>query len=372
MKRSLLGLLIVVVLAGYVGTLIARDPGYVLITYQDYSLQTSLWVMAGLLILFSLGVYVLLRLWRLLTRSGSMVQGWQASRKESRANELSQKGFALLAEGEFGRARKFLDSGTKGAESDGINYLAAARAAEDAGDSEGRETYLRLAEESDNRLGRARCVVTAELALIRGDADGALAALEGIKPNAHVAFLTRRALLKKGDWREMLRRLPELKKAGAAEGLEKQAAVLGLSHWKDDNGALNELFKSLSSETRGDSDVISAYAINLSDRAHAEPIIRAAIKKSWESNLVALYGLADETTLATRKKQAEKWLKQHPDDGALQYCLGCLHLASGDNNLAKEALNRAKDLGFEEAKSKLAEAYAATNDFQNAYELVKD
>lgn len=371
MKRSLLAILIVVVLAGYLGTLIARDPGYVLITYQDYSLQTSLWVMFGLLIAFSLGVYVLIRLWRLLTRSGSMVQGWRANRKESRANELSQKGFALLAEGEFDRARKFLDSGTKGDQSDGINYLAAARAADDVGDSEARETYLRLAEESDTKLGRARCVVTAELALIRGDADGALAALEGIKLNAHVAFLTRRALVKKGDWREMLRRLAELKKAGAAEGLEKQAAILGLSHWKNDNGALNELFKSLSSEARQDPDVIGAYTLNLSDRAHSESVLRAAIKKSWNPALVALYGLSDETTLPTRKKHAEKWLKQHADDAALQYCLGCLHLAAGDNNLAKEALNRAQELGFDGTKPKLAEAYAAANDFQKAYELAK-
>ena len=38
------GLLIVIIFAGILGTLIARDPGYILIVYQDYSLQTSLWV----------------------------------------------------------------------------------------------------------------------------------------------------------------------------------------------------------------------------------------------------------------------------------------------------------------------------------------
>ncbi len=368
MKRSLFLILVVIVLAGYLGTLIARDPGYVLITYQDYSLQTSLWVMLGLIAAFSAGVYFLLRLWRLFMRSGSMVQGWRADRAETRANKLSQKGFTLLAEGEFDRARKFLDSGTKGDSSDGINYLAAARAANDAGDNESRETYLRLAEESDNKLGRARSVVTAELALMRGDPDGALAALESVKFNPHVAFLTRRALLKKGDWREILKRLPELKKAGAAEGLEKEAAILGLSHWKDDNGALNELFKSLSSDTRQDASVISAYTMNLSDRAHAEPVLRAAIKKSWQPELVALYGMADDSTLASRMKQAEKWLKQHPDDAALHYCLGCLHLAAGDNNLAKESLNRSQELGFD-ANAKLAEAHAALGDYQQAYLL---
>lgn len=370
MKRSLLYILIVVVLAGYLGTLIARDPGYVLVTYQDYSLQTSLWVMLGLIAVFSLGVYVLLRLWRLFMRSGRMVQGWREDRRENRATKLSRKGFTLLAEGEFDRARKFLDSGTRGDSSDGINYLAAARAANDIGDSESRETYLRLAEESDHNLGKARAVVAAELALMRGDADGAMAAMESVKFNAHVALLTRRALLRKGDWREILKRLPELKKAGAAEGLEKEAAILGLAHWKDDNGALNELFKSLSSETRQDPAVISAYTLNLSDRSHAEPVLRAAIRNSWQPELVALYGLADEKTLPNRIKQAEKWLKQHADDAALQYCIGCLHLFSGEINLAKEALNLSQELGFEDAKTKLAEAHAAAGDYQRAYDFL--
>ncbi len=372
MKRSLLGVLIVIVLGGYLGTLIARDPGYVLITYQDYSLQTSLWVLLGLLVVFSLALYVLLRVWRLLSRSGSMVQGWRADRRESRADKLSQKGFTLLAEGEFNRARKFLDSGTRGDQSDGINYLAAARAANDAGDSESRETYLRLAEERDNNLGKARSVVSAELALMRGDAQGALDALANVKLNHHVASLVRRALLRKGDWKEMLRRLPELKKAGVADGLEQEAAILGLAHWKDDNGALNELFKSLSSEARQSSAVISAYAMNLSDRSHAEPVLRSAIKKSWQPELVALYGFTDESTIALRKKHVGKWLKQHEDDPALHYCQGCLHLASEEFNLAKESLNRAKDLGFDDAKIKLAEAHAATGDYEQAYLLTQE
>ena len=371
MKRSLLAILIIVVLAGYVGTLIARDPGYVLISYRDYAMQTSLWVMLGLILVFALSVYLLLRLWRLLRQGGSLVQGWRADRHESRANRLSRKGLTLLLEGEFDRGRKFLDSGTSGDPSDGINYLAAARAANEAGDDESRETYLRLAEESNHELDRARSVVSAELALTRGDADGALMALDGVKVNGHVALLIRRALRKKGDWREMLRRLPELKKAGATQELEKDAAIIGLGHWKDDNGALNELYQSLSTEARQDVGVISAYTLNLSDRSHAEPVLRSAIRKAWQPELVALYGLSDEKTLSTRKKHAGKWQKQYPDDAALQYCLGCLHLMSGDHNLAREALNRALALGFDDARAKLAEAFAASEDYQKAYDFIR-
>ncbi len=54
MKRGLLLLLVVIAVAGYLGTLIARDPGYVLLAYDGYSMQTSLWVLVGLFLGFFL------------------------------------------------------------------------------------------------------------------------------------------------------------------------------------------------------------------------------------------------------------------------------------------------------------------------------
>ena len=371
MKLWLLVMLMVVVLAGYLGTLIARDPGYVLISYRDYAMQTSLWVMLGFILVFALGVYLLLRLWRLLRSGGGMFQGWQAGRRERRAKQLSEKGLMLLAEGEFERARRFLDSSVLGDESDGIHYLAVARAANDAGDDAGRKKYLKLAEESNRELARAASVVGAELALMRGDADAALRTLDGVKVNGHVAALIGRALRRQGDWREMLRRLPELKKAGKAQGLEKEAAIMGLNRWQDDNGALNELFKSLSAEARQDADVIAAYARNLSDKSHAEPVLRSAINRSWQPELVALYGLSDQQTLATRNRHAGKWRKEHPQDAALLYCIGCLHLAGGDHRLAREALQPALELGFADARARLAETFAADGDYQRAYDFAR-
>jgi len=50
MKRSLVVLLVLIVAAGWLGTLIAEDPGYVLITYGEHSVQTGLWVFFGVVI----------------------------------------------------------------------------------------------------------------------------------------------------------------------------------------------------------------------------------------------------------------------------------------------------------------------------------
>ena len=43
MRRVLIYLVIALVVGGAVGTLMSRDPGYVLVSYADMSLETSLW-----------------------------------------------------------------------------------------------------------------------------------------------------------------------------------------------------------------------------------------------------------------------------------------------------------------------------------------
>ena len=58
MKLGLLLAVVAVVLGGLIGTLVVRDPGYVLLSYGDMAFETSLWFSLVLLVL----AYLLLRL----------------------------------------------------------------------------------------------------------------------------------------------------------------------------------------------------------------------------------------------------------------------------------------------------------------------
>ena len=91
--------------------------------------------------------------------------------------------------------------------------------------------------------------------------------------------------------------------------------------------------------------MLSQYVKSLSYKAHAEPLLRAAIKRSWDSGYVSLYGDADFDTLKARRKAAEGWLKLHEEDPALHYCLGCLYELSNEPNLARESFTRSVELG---------------------------
>ena len=372
MKRGLFILLIVIVVAGCLGTLIARDPGYVFVAYDGYSMQTSLWVLVGLFLGFFLAAYLLFWSVGFFRYSSGVVREWKGAKKEVRTSRLARKGLTLLAEGEFDRARKFLDRSGENNDSKGMNLLSAARAANNQGDHEGRETYLRQAVETDPSLSRAAIVLSAELALRRRDPAAALAALNSIKLNRYAAEMKLQALKMSDDWRSSMVALAGLRKLLETEPFENELALTGLRAEAGNDAQLNALFKSLGANTRNSREVLSQYVQSLSYKAHAEPLLRSAIKRSWDSDYVSLYGDADFDTLKVRRKAAEGWLKQHEEDPALHYCLGCLYELSNEAGMARESFARSVELGGSlKGHEKLGFLLARNGDFESSSKHLK-
>lgn len=375
MNRALLILLVVVVAAGYLGTLIARDPGYVLVAYDGFAMQTSLWVLLGLLLFITLVAYVLLRVTGVMRRAPAAYRDWRGLKKTQKAYDLTFKGQRLLAEGEYERARKFLDSGSPSNEAKALNFLAAARAADQMGDGAARESYLRQAEELAPEFTRAKNVVAAELAIARGEPEAALPLLEDAKLNEHILHVKQQAIQATGRWSDTLAALPEIRSAdpAGALSLEKTAAISGLADDSLSDEDRHNLFRHLSAELKKDPGLIALYVRGLEDRDVVEPVLRAALKKSWDAELVALYGDMGDGSLGIRLKNAESWQKSHSTDPALQYCLGRIYEQSGEPSLAKECYARSVDLGGPiDATIRLAELMAAAGQFERSVTLYRD
>jgi HemY protein len=372
MKRGLILLLVVIVVAGYLGTLIARDPGYVLVAYDGYSMQTSLWVLVGLLLGLVFVIYLLFRSFSFFRYGSVVLREWGAVKKEARSSRLSLKGLVLLTEGEFDRALKFLGVAGDNSDAKGMNFLSAARAASNQGDHQARETYLRQAVETDPSLSRAAIVLSAELSLRRKDPAAALTALDSIKLNRYAAEMKLQALKMSDDWRASMASLPELRKLLQTEPFENEIALIGLKAEAGNDTELNELFKSLGPSARYSREVLSQYVQSLSYKAHAEPLLRAAIKRSWDSCYVLLYGDADFDTLKARRKAAESWLKLHGEDQALHYCLGCLYELSNEPNKARKSFARSVELGgAHKSHEKLGLLLAQNGEFESSAQHLK-
>lgn len=370
MKRLVVLSLCCVVFAGWLGTLVARDPGYVLIAYQDYMFQTSLWIMVALVWVTGVVLYYLFRLIRLVLVSQSSLRDWQAGRKTKRAHDLSHKGMALLASGEYSRAEKYLLSGADQHDQPGTYYIAAAKAAEAQQHSEQRETLLRKAVEVDAELSVAASISAAEMAAARGDWQRCLDSLRNVKVNDLVLRLQKRALCELEDWQALVDLLPVLRSAGLVSfEFEKTLALHRLTAKKLADDRRTKLYKKLAESVRTDPEIVMCFVQSITDERTAEVNLRRAIKKDWQPRYIQAYATLGSTTLATRIKQAESWLKKH-DDADVNFALATMYETAGEHAKARAACQKSIDqTPSQRSVSMMANYlanegdYAASNDY---------
>lgn len=347
MNRSLLKLLGAIVIAGILGTLIARDPGYVMVSYEGRTLQTGLWVFVALTLATIVVLIYGYRLVRFSLSAGGLVKSWRSERQKARARKMTAQGLAWFNAGEMDRAQKFLTGHADAVDHPAVNYLYAARAADALGDVEARERWLRMATDADPAWRLGARVAAAEMDIAAGRHAQALDALSGAGSSAAVVRLKSRAMLALRDWQGLADLMSSLKKVmGDKElfDLQRNVTIERLKAAETDD-ALAIIFKSQPQIVRHDETVITVYCEKLKDEARAESAVRDALGRQWLPHLLALYGELGEETLAKRIRTAESWLRSHVDDGALQLCMGRLLETRGDYDKARAAYQKSVDLG---------------------------
>ena len=85
----------VIALGGLIGTLLVRDPGYVLIAYDRLVLETSVWVALLLLFVLLFTLWVIGWLIRRAIAGQIMMLDWASMRKKSRAREQTVRGLLV-------------------------------------------------------------------------------------------------------------------------------------------------------------------------------------------------------------------------------------------------------------------------------------
>lgn len=375
MKLTLLYLLAVVVLAGVIGTLAARDPGYVLISYNGATLQTGLWVFLGLLFLLGFGIWLLQRVWRGFFAGAARIQQWRKDRSLKQSIEHTSRGLIYLQEGNASRAEKFLNSGIKHQPLPAVNYLHLARAANDQNKAEEREKYLRLAVEADSGVTAAVRLLRAELAFARQDWQTCLSALQDAPDTDRTLLYKKSALVGLGNWRALGELLPRLKKAQNREmylSLEKQYLLATFADSALQDEQKLKVYRGADSDNRQDSAVLLALKGHLSAEKELEAIFRKLLKGSWQPPLVEAYAELGTETLPRRLKTALSWQGQHPVDPALNYCIGYLHEQQGSVQQARDAYEAAiAQGGHGRASQQLAKLHAAEGNFKQSVEVAQ-
>ena len=339
MRRVFAYALVALLLGVGVVALIETDPGYILLAYGNYTLETSLWVGLLLLALFTLVVYLVVRLLRRLLAGQHSLAGWFSSRKSRQSARLTNRGLINFIEGNWSKARRQLLRGATHSDAPLLNYLIAARASHRVGEQDKVREYLGAAEAADSQAGIAIELTQAEMRLEARQYEQALATLVRARRNAgrhpYVLDLLCKAYRGVGDWQALADLLPELRKhrvmsEDALDSLEREAQtrLLEASATGEDPGAgLQGHWQAMPAALKRDPELLRHYVgllVGAGASPAAEKVILRALKQRWDARLVDQYGRLEGDDHARQFANAEAWLAEHPDDPDLLRCLGRL------------------------------------------------
>lgn len=351
MKRSFLLLLILalLLLAGWLAPMFKTDPGHVVINFGDWTIETSVLVLATAFFILWFLVQLAVWLWRMPVETARKM-------REQRAFKQLEKGLLALTEGDWSAAEKALEKSASKQGRTTAHYLAAAQAADSQDAHDRREYYL---EQADSGGWKKRFLVEltrARMLLANGSRAAALPILEDLykrrRKHPQVLELLSRCYRELGAWDELLAMLPALGKAGVLDDdqltdLKEEISVNKLRSATNVD-ELQAAWKKLPRAMRAHTAVVEAFAIAAAglERADlAEPVITASLKKDWSPALILRYGDPGADDRLKRLKQCEKWLNQRPGDAGLHLALG--RLCAGESLWGKAREHLVKSLEIE-------------------------
>lgn len=337
--KKLLTYLLILLAALYVGLLIRRDPGYVLLAYHQWTIELPLWFAIVIVLISFWLVNRIVAGWHYFASFAARYNLWSGKRARYRSRTQTSRGLMELIEGYWQKAEKHLVNAAPNAEAPLINYLSAARAAQAQGAYDRRDHYLRLAHHSTAGSEIAVGLTQAELQLRHGQLEQALATLKHLEqsvPN-HQSVLKMLVNLYEqlADWQSLLALLPRCKKlkvVSVAEklNLQKQAfeALLNQAIKNGKSAEMTALWQEMPRDLIETHPVLlTRYAtalIEFGESERAEATLREMLKSFWHGAWVLLYGKTRSANPAKQLALAEGWLKQHAEDPDLLLTLGRL------------------------------------------------
>lgn len=345
MKRLYVIVFLLIAAAACVGLAISEDAGYVLVAYKNFRYESSLWASLAVLVILWLVIWGIKLLVELFSVSTGLVNPWSRRNRSRRIQLAIEQGQMDLAEGRWASAQKHLTRAAEAERQPLLFYLGAARAANELGRYEESDSLLERALERQPQAELAIALNHAQLQVDRADTEGALSTLQAMHErhphNVQVLRQLQRLHQQRGDWSALIRLLPELRKdkvlpAQELAELERRAwgQNLGLAAQRDTGGeaglqSLTLAWQQLTSAQRQEPALVLAYAEQLrrlGAQSEAEEVVRGALKRTYDSHLVRLYGLLRGSDPVKQLQTAEGWLKAHPADASLLLTLGRLCL----------------------------------------------
>ncbi|MDP2559554.1 heme biosynthesis HemY N-terminal domain-containing protein [Psychrobium sp. 1_MG-2023] len=336
-------ILALIIFAGlFVGPLLMDQKGYVLIAVNDWTIESSVVVMVMLILVF----YALLQFaeWALvntLTLWGR-TRHWFGWRRHRIAREKTFTSVLELASGQYLAAEKNSTRHVRFSEQPLLNYLTAAKAAQQLGKLEQRDQYLAAAADIDSE-NLALNTTRLQLQIEEGGFDAAYDWLQDqpsqVLQQPEIMRLSYKVYEHCEKWNTLLAMLDKLKKLQVIEaevveqlrikcyqGLLKQASQQGLE-------ALQASFKSVPRKLRNEQAVFGRYALLMVDLGDYESVEKDLFKRLTQDtseDLLNVINAVDGDHVEACKDKLLKLAQRENKDALLATATGQLMVKAKD------------------------------------------
>jgi len=335
MVKFFMYLLLLVVIALGAVLLVRDDPGFLLLRYREWEVETSLAVAVVALFCAVIAVHFAFRFLRGLWRLPRSMKNRSQTRRYAKVRRQLTQGLIDLAEGRFEQAENHLVRLVDFSESPLVHYLSAARAAQLQGKHDARDSYLKAAHDANPDAELAIGVTQAELQLAHQQTEQALATLTHLHSVApkhdFVTMLLARAYHELQDWRALVELLPvvrrrKLVKPARLRELElsgyRGVLELASGNQQDFETAWSKLPKDLQSDASLLRYYFEQFAHQGWSNSSAEQALLKAIDQQWDDGLIEVYGRYQARDATTQMTRVEKWLDDYGHNEQLLLALG--------------------------------------------------
>ncbi len=334
--RFLLLSLLALLLAIAIGSIAGSDTGYVMMTISGWKIQTSATLFVIILFLSFLICYFVvrgaIRFWTMPTE----IKKWRDHRNQRRAEKYLTQGLIHMTEGRWKNAENAFCKAAPYSRAPHVNYLYAARAAQELRSVDRRDEYLRLAYHHNPDADLAVGITQAELQLSQDQTEQALATLKHLQHKQPDQIQVKQLLLNTytglNDWQSVLKLIPAIEKTSLysreqiqAKQLEAYAGLLKDAGKLKDKEKLNSIWVNIPRKLQQHFYLLEVYVeerLKFDDTADCELLLRSVLKRHWDNMLVRLYGLVVGNDTNKQLAIAENWLQDHARDAVLLLTLG--------------------------------------------------
>lgn len=365
--------LVLLLVGTLVGEMMVKDPGYVLLSYNHTTIETSIWGLFMVVVVAFVAFYLLIASVRYLLERRKRLGQWNQERHHKHASRRTLRGLLALSAGEYNKAERLLAGAVDHAELPVLNLLAAARAAHEQGHTESCDDYLQQARKNTPKAESMVDLVQAQIQLDRGQLEPCASTLRRLRArnsrHLYVMKLQAQVYQRQQDWSALAELMPQLKRYGVFKDdtlsqMENEVylgllsgSVEGLAKEIDDNTrvkTLTKTWKTLPKEFTADSKAAQSYIellVKNGSNDKAEALIKETLAYGWDETLIGLYGRIQSKSPEKQLAQAQSWEQERPDNAVLQLTLGRLAMMNQQWQQARLYFERSLKL------EKSAEAY---------------